>query len=153
MIWVLFGIFVVLAIIFGILSYVCWDSEEAWQVLTAVMTTVAFIVLIIGIWLGVTTQRMNYIDEKIDYLEAENAKIDEEILSIVTSFQGHEAEFYENFKNTSATTLINLYPELKSDVLVNKQIEIYLKNRNEIKELQLQNIEASVYRWWAYFGH
>lgn len=153
MIWVIFGICVVLAILFGILSSVCWDSEELFAILVIVMVVAAIVALIIGIWLGVTTQRMNYIDEKIDYLEAENAKIDEEILSIVTNFQSHEAEFYENFKNTSATTLINLYPELKSDTLVNKQIEIYLKNRDEIKELQLQNIEASVYRWWAYFGH
>ena len=153
MIWVIFGACVVLAILFGILSSVCWDAEELFAILAILMVVVALVALIIGIWLGVTTQRMNYIDEKIDYLEAENAKIDEEVLSIVTSFQGHETEFYENFKNTSATTLINLYPELKSDTLVNKQIEIYLKNRNEIKELQLQNIEASVYRWWAYFGH
>lgn len=153
MIWVIFGICAALAIVLGILSAVCWDSEELLTLLTILMTAIAVGVLAGGICLGVTVQRMDYIDEKIDYLEAENAKIDEEILSIVTSFQGHETEFYENFKNTSATTLINLYPELKSDTLVSKQIEIYLKNRNEIKELQLQNIEASVYRWWAYFGH
>ena len=72
---------------------------------------------------------------------------------IVSSYQEHEKEFYETFKSVSTTTLVNLYPEIKSNDLVAKQIEIYLANEKEIKDLTLKNIDGGVLRWWAYFGN
>lgn len=47
---------------------------------------------------------------------------------------------------------VALYPELKSDTLVQSQIEVYVENNKAIKELKSSAINASVYRWWLYFG-
>ena len=49
-------------------------------------------------------------------------------------------------------TLVSLYPELKADALVSKQIEIYISNNEKIKELKEFKINGSIYRWWLYFG-
>lgn len=53
---------------------------------------------------------------------------------------------------TDAMTNLALYPELKSDTLVQSQIEVYVENNKAIKELKSSAINASVYRWWLYFG-
>ena len=152
MIWVCFAIAVILMIV-AIATYNCWDDDDI--ALTVIILTVLLVLgfLIAGIVIGVEAQKLNYIDDKIEYLSEENAQIDEEILMIVSSYQEHEKEFYETFKNTSTTTLVNLYPEIKSNDLVTKQIDIYLANKQEIKDLELRKIEGGVIRWWAFFGH
>jgi hypothetical protein len=45
-----------------------------------------------------------------------------------------------------------MYPDLKADTLVQKQIETYVANNNTIKELRTDKINGKVYRWWLYFG-
>ena len=52
----------------------------------------------------------------------------------------------------SAVTMVSLYPELKSDSLVQAQIEVYAENNKIIKDLRDQQIKGNVYRWWLYFG-
>ena len=52
----------------------------------------------------------------------------------------------------TAVTLVALYPELKSDTLVQSQIEVYTENNNMIKFLRDQQIKCNVSRWWLYFG-
>ena len=52
----------------------------------------------------------------------------------------------------TAVTLVALYPELKSDTLVQSQIEVYTENNNMIKFLRDQQIKGNVSRWWLYFG-
>lgn len=49
-------------------------------------------------------------------------------------------------------TLITLYPELKSDKLVQKQINIYVDNNKKIKILKEKQINGKVLKWWLYFG-
>ena len=52
----------------------------------------------------------------------------------------------------SAVTMVSLYPELKSDSLVQAQIEVYVENNKTIKYLKDKQIKGDVYRWWLYFG-
>ena len=52
----------------------------------------------------------------------------------------------------NAMTLVALYPELKSDILVQSQIKVYVDNNKQIKELKSMAINASILRWWLYFG-
>lgn len=153
MIWVLVAIFTVLAIVFGILASAIYDMEEIMAVFCGIFIVALVIALCIGLFSLVPQyKQLNYIDTKIEYLTEENAKIDEDIKIIISSYQDHEKEFYQEFENVSASTLITLYPEIKSNELVNKQIEIYFENQKEIKELELKKIDGGVIRWWMNFG-
>lgn len=153
MVWLLFGIFVVVAIIMFIIASVCYDFDEAGEVIGAVCIFCAVVTLGVALF-GITPEykRLNYIDTKIEYLTEQNAQIDDEIKLIISSYQDHELEFYKEFENVSSTTLVTLYPELKSNELVNKQLDIYFANQQEIKELELKKIEGGVVRWWMNFG-
>lgn len=153
MIWLLLGIFVVLAILMFVLASACWDFEEAGGILGVICICCA-VVIVVAAFVHVIPEykQLDYIDTKIEYLTKQNAQIDDEIKLIVSSYQDHELEFYKEFGNVSSTTLITLYPELKSNELVNKQLDIYFANQQEIKELELKKIEGGVIRWWMYFG-
>lgn len=152
MVWLLFGIFVVLAILMFMLASICYDFDEAGNIIGTICIVCAIIALCVALF-GITPEykRLDYIDTKIEYLTEQNEKIDNDIKLIVASYQDHELEFYKEFENVSSATLITLYPELKSNELVNKQLDIYFANQQEIKELELKKIEGGVVRWWMNF--
>ena len=153
MIWLLFGICIVVAILMFVLGSVSYDFDEVCAVIGIGCVVVAIIILCVALF-AVTPEykRLDYIDTKIEYLTEQNSQIDDEIKLIVSSYQNHELEFYKEFENVSSTTLVTLYPELKSNELVNKQLDIYFANQQEIKELELKKIESGVIRWWMCFG-
>ena len=45
-----------------------------------------------------------------------------------------------------------MYPELKSDKLVEEQISVYEENNKKIRELKEDKIDLKVKKWWLYFG-
>lgn len=118
----------------------------------AIGITGAIIALIATIILGVEVSNANVVDRKIVMYQEENTKIEQQIADIVTQYQNYETDIFTECKPDSAMTLVALYPELKSDTLVQEQIKIYTSNNQKIKELKEQEINGDVYRWWLYFG-
>ena len=114
-------------------------------VIIAISTIISIILLI-----SVITR--TGIDKKIAMYEEENTKIEQQIADVVTQYQEYEAGIFTEVSPESAMTLVALYPELKSDTLVQSQIEVYADNNKQIKELKCKAINASVLRWWLYFG-
>lgn len=90
--------------------------------------------------------------EKIAMYTEENEKIELQISEAIKEYQQYEGEVLERVTPENAVTLVTVYPELKTDALVQKQIEVYLNNNEKIKELKVAKIEEKVYRWWLYFG-
>ena len=91
-------------------------------------------------------------EEKIAMYQEENSKIESQISELVEKYMDYESETLSEFKPESSITLVSLYPELKSDTLVQTQITTYTENNNIIKELKETLIDRSVYRWMLYFG-
>lgn len=92
------------------------------------------------------------VDERIAMYESENTEIEEQIASVVQQYQEYESGIFREVAPDSSVTMVSLYPELKADTLVQKQIEIYVANNEKIKSLKEEQITASVKRWWLYFG-
>lgn len=93
------------------------------------------------------------IDSKIAMYEEENASIESSINTIVKDYMNFEKNTYEELKDDeNIINLIFLYPELKSDTLVKKQIEVYIANNDEIKRLKVEKLNLSKARWLLYFG-
>lgn len=107
---------------------------------------------IAAIALLVTVSELKTIQPKIEMYQVENTNIENQITECVKEYQKYETDIFTEVAPDSAITLVSLYPELKSDELVKKQIEVYLANNQKIKELKEQDIMGDIYRWWAYFG-
>lgn len=98
----------------------------------------------------------NYIDDKIEMYQNENAQIEYRIAETVNTYIEHESDLIEKatykIAPESAITVVAAYPELNSSELVAKQIEIYTDNNAKIKELKEEKINLDVYRKLLYFG-
>lgn len=93
------------------------------------------------------------IDDKIEMYQEENANIEQDIDKIVEEYLEHEHDTFADLKTEeSSITLITLFPELKSDTLVQQQLEIYVANNAEIKRLKEEKINIAKRKWILYFG-
>lgn len=114
---------------------------------------IGFLVSLIAmIILAIEVSGLAVIDNKIEMYQEENTKIEEQISTMVEQYQNYETEIFTEVKPESSMTLVALYPELKSDTLVQEQIKIHTANNQKIKELKERKINGSVTRWWLYFG-
>lgn len=92
------------------------------------------------------------IDKKITVYEQANKEIETQIGALVQNYMEYEKDTFSNFKNEDCMSLVSLYPELKSDELVQSQMNVYVKNNKKILELQEQKIDIEKSKWWLYFG-
>lgn len=99
---------------------------------------------------GIVNERV--IDNKIELLEKQNAEIEEKVELTVKTYMNFEKNTLKEFKTDNYIQLINLYPDLKSDKLIQRQITLYENNNEKILALKNQKIEILNFKWWLYFG-
>ena len=93
------------------------------------------------------------IDNKIELYQTENAEIESTIEVIVEGYKDYEQSIFNSVKEgLDPIAVYSMYPELKSNELVAKQIDLYIENKNTIKSLQCEKIENEPTAWWLYFG-
>ena len=150
MILLIFGICILMAIS-GSIRYNKFHTDTSWNVATfGLILSVCFFVAIIV--LGFVVKSLSVIDDRIAMYEEENTRIEQQIADVVEQYQKYETDIFMEFAPESAVTMVSLYPELKSDSLVQAQIEVYTENNKTIRNLRDKQIKGNVYRWWLYFG-
>lgn len=92
------------------------------------------------------------LDDKIAMYEQENTAIEQSIDVLVKDYYKHESDTYSSLKPENAVLFASAYPELQSNNLAMKQLEIYVENNDKIKELKEDQINLSRNRFWLYFG-
>ena len=91
------------------------------------------------------------IAEKIKMYEEMNEEIESSIETAVRTYMNYEkSTFVELTGNEDMISLVSLFPELKSDTLVQQQINVYIANNDQIKQLREQQIDLSKDRWFLY---
>lgn len=158
MLIVIFSIGLALLII-SILVYIKWgddlySTDDDWiDISVAVMGLLIMLVsLCAALVLGISYSSRIIIDEKINLYLSENSKIEEQMNTVIENYMGYEQETFEKAKNENAIAVVSMYPELKSNELVSKQIEIYVANNQTIKELECERLKYKLYAWWLFFG-
>ena len=150
-------VILVIGILMIALGTVLYDKldcgkDEIGTILQIVGTVATIISTIVSIVLLICVLNRVNIEKKIALYEEENAKIEQQIADTVKQYQEYETGIFTEVSPEDSITLVALYPELKSDTLVQSQINVYVENNKTIKELKTSAINASVYRWWLYFG-
>lgn len=151
MIIVVFGASLLLCI-GGYILYNETDCDDWALVLSGISAFFMCASLVAILFLSGSVSKLSVIDDRIAMYQEENAKIETQITEVVKQYQEYETDIFAEVNPNSAITLVSLYPELKSDSLVNSQIEVYVSNNQKIKELREEEIEGKVKRWWLYFG-
>ena len=127
------------------------DSDICFGI-SGIGMVVGFFALLGLIIVGVNVKSLSVIDDRIAMYEEENARIEQQVADVVEQYQKYETDIFREVAPESAVTMVSLYPELKSDSLVQAQIEVYTENNKTIRYLRDKQIKDNVYRWWLYFG-
>lgn len=116
------------------------------SVFCLVIFLIPFIALLMSVLNGST------IDSRIELYQSQNTEIESKVQATVASYLAHEKQAYKDLKPDNAIAVVSAYPELHSNELVKKQIEVYEDNNKKILGLKEEKLNQSVYRWWLYFG-
>lgn len=129
------------------------DREWTFFTLIAIGGCGCIIIAILTLIFSITYSNARVIDQRIAMYETENQQIEERIESLVDNYMAYESDTFEKVDRGDDTiALVSLFPELKSDTLVERQIEVYMSNNKQIKELKEEELKYKVYAWWLFFG-
>lgn len=92
------------------------------------------------------------LDSRIELYQSQNAEIESKVQATVASYLAHEKQAYRDLKPDNAIAVVSAYPELHSNELIKKQIEVYEDNNKNIIKLKEEKLNQPVYKWWLYFG-
>lgn len=147
-------IILIIALIIGCsIGYNNTDYNEEGWILGIIVSIILFIVAIIVLLVLIDNiKQLDIIDKKIQMYQEENNKIESDIDILVKKYIEYEQNTFKNAKQESSMVLVNLYPELKSNELVQEQIKVYTDNNYQIKKLKEKKLDYQVSKWWLYFG-
>jgi len=93
-----------------------------------------------------------YANKTISIYQEENEKIEKQVNEFVKIYIDYEKETLKDFKPETIEIMIMTYPQLKTNELMLKQIDVYVENNNKIKELKETQIHYNIGKWLLYFG-
>lgn len=140
---------VLLVLTFILMLITFWSDDEEFVIIPVIIFIVEIIALVICVS---NLVGMRTIDNKIELYNIQNKEIEEKISIVVKQYMDFESETFKELKSDSYINLVALYPELKSDTLVQQQITLYTENNNKIIELKEKKLNKTIYKWWVYFG-
>lgn len=150
-------VFLVLGIILTAIGIVIAVREDDWDRSTVLVSLISGIPIILVSLIAlmiciapITSQKA--IDNKIAFYEEENQRIESSVTIIVKSYLRHEEIVYDNMSIDDVQAYLVIYPDLKSNEIVAKQIDILTSNNEKVKELKSERADISTYKWWVYFG-
>lgn len=141
----------IVVLIVSVALYQTFDNE-VFTVTGVVSGIIAFIAFFVFVGSTICVCDATTAEDRITILTEQNTEIEHQVDLAVAKYMEHEKTTFKDLKGKSSITLVSLYPELKSDELIKKQIEVYVNNNNAIKDLKLTKAEAKIWRWWLYFG-
>lgn len=129
-----------------------YNNECSYIVPIVIGALISIITICAIIGLGIECSSEKAIDTKIQLYQEENASIENTVAQIVNDYQTYEQDTFKEFKQEDVMVAVNLYPELKSNELVVKQLEIHAENNSKIKSLKSEKADLTTSKWWLYFG-
>ena len=123
---------------------------------SALSTLGAFILIVFLSVTGIAAGTYNYdkstIDNRLSVLEEQNQIVLSQIEPLVQQALKYESNTYKDFKLDVAKIIAftQLYPDLKANSFLNKQIDIILVNQEEIKQLKLNKASLNAYHFWLW---
>lgn len=115
----------------------------------AIFTVFLFVTVIV---VGIYNYNKSTIDSRLSILEEQNQIVLSQIEPLVQRALEYESNTYKDFKLDAAKVIAftQLYPDLKANSFLNRQIDIILANQAEIKQLKLDKASLNAYHFWLW---
>lgn len=137
-------------IIWGVILNNSYDDGDGIIILGATIGVPSFIALLVAG--GVYNYDSSTIDNRLAVLEEQNTTVLTQVEPIVQQALNYESSTYKDLKLDVNKLIIfaQMYPELKANSFLNKQIDIILANQEEIKQLKLDKATLNAYHFWLW---
>ena len=125
-------------------------ADDGIFILGSVIGLPSFLALLITA--GVYNYNASTINSRLAVLEEQNQIVLSQIEPLVQQALEYESYTYKDFK-LDANKLIaftQLYPDLKANSFLNKQIDIILANQEEMKQLKLDKVSLNAFHFWLW---
>ena len=143
-------LFITGILVYKLTTYGDENPYSYWGIIVGgLITFVSLIVLIVG---AVLISKNKIIDKKITIFTEENQRIETMVTTSVEKYLEHEFNVFDSLQGEDIQTLLVVYPEINSNELVKRQVEIFVENNNKIKELKTEKLNIQVWKFWVYFG-
>lgn len=112
----------------------------------------AVFLFVTAIVAGLYNYDKSTIDSRLPVLEEQNQIVLSQIEPLVQQALEYESNTYKDFKLDAAKVIAftQLYPDLKANDFLNKQIDIILANQEGIKQLKLDKATLNAYHFWLW---
>lgn len=135
-----------------IISGFFMKDEEFGEIISGFGAIIFFVVLIFATFCITDVIDARDLEKQIIMYQEEHTIIEQQISTLVENYMEYEGQTFKEFSPEDSMALVSLYPELKSDQLVMKQIDLYTENNVQIKKLKGKLIDVNSTKWWLYFG-
>ncbi len=101
---------------------------------------------------GIYNYDSSTIHSRLAVLEEQNTTVLTQVEPLVQQALNYESSTYKDLKLDVNKLIIfaQMYPELKANSFLNKQIDIILANQEEIKQLKLDKAALNAYHFWLW---
>lgn len=101
---------------------------------------------------GIYNYDSSTIHSRLAVLEEQNTTVLTQVEPLVQQALNYESSNYQDLKLDVNKLIIfaQMYPELKANSFLNKQIDIILANQEEIKQLKLDKATLNAYHFWLW---
>lgn len=152
MLFIFLGLFILGAVFFGVMSFV--NNDEILGIISGssgILFLVVFLFLV-GC-LASYNETKATVDKQILVLEEKNEIVLKQIEPLVEKYLNYENETLSKFKvDVNNLVALSMFPELKGNEFIKSQIDIVIKNQDEITKLKLEKAKLNSYKLWLFMG-
>lgn len=152
----MFIVLFVISLVCISLGVILWFKKpysDAGSIVFAISLVIFVVVIICCLFNVNKIVKANTLEQKIVVYQEEMTNIENSINPVVQNYLNHEKETYTALTPDNTVIFASIYPELSSNEIVQKQLNIYNEYLISIKNLKLEIAEISIAKWWLYFGH
>ena len=149
---IVFFVICLVCIGLGVILWFKKPYSDAGPTVFAISLIMLVVVIICSLYNINKIVKANTLEQKITVYQEEMTNIENSINPVVQNYLDHEKETYTSLTPDNAVIFASIYPELSSNEIVQKQLNIYNEYLISIKNLKLEIAEISTAKWWLYFG-
>lgn len=152
MLFILLGLFLTLMVLFGVIYFV--NNDEILGLISGSSGILFAVVLLILLGcLGSYNETKATVDKQILVLEEKNEIVLKQIEPLIEKYLSYENETLSKFKvDVNNLVALSMFPELKGNEFIKSQIDIVIKNQDEITKLKLSKAKLNAYKLWLFMG-
>ena len=150
MLFIFCGLCLVLMLITFIFYYE-YDNFIALGVISTIFFIIFSIVILVSLF--DYNEIKATVDKQVLILEEKNELVLKQIEPLVEKYLNYENETLSKFKvDANKLVALSMFPELKGNEFIKSQIDIVIKNQDEITKLKLEKAKLNSYKLWLFMG-